>query len=185
MDSSFPIHLSTQHSEVRVIHEFKYLGVHISDKCVWQKHIQRTASKGSQMLRFIKINFRDCPQAANEIMYMSLVRPLLEYASCVWDPCAEGMKHDLEMVQRRAARFVLNDYDRHSSVTDMLSSNGWKTLETRRREARLCLMFNTRTGGGGGKKCPPLRFFADSGKTAARSAAIFSVPDHNWIWHLV
>ena len=27
--------------------------------------------------------------------------------------------------------------------------------------------------GGGGKKCPPLRFFADSGKTAARSAAIF------------
>ena len=27
--------------------------------------------------------------------------------------------------------------------------------------------------GGGGKKCPLLRFFADSGKTAARSAAIF------------
>ena len=33
---------------------------------------------------------------------------------------------------------------------------------------------NTRTGGaGGGQKCPPLRFFADSGNTAARSAAIF------------
>ena len=32
---------------------------------------------------------------------------------------------------------------------------------------------NTRTGGGGGKKCQPLRFFADSGKTAAHSAAIF------------
>ena len=30
--------------------------------------------------------------------------------------------------------------------------------------------------GGGGKKCHPLRFFANSGKTAARSAAIFSVP---------
>ena len=93
------------------------------------------------MLRFIKRNFRDCPQAVNEIMYMSLVRPLLEYAGCVWDPYAEGMKHDLEMVQRRVARFVLNDYDRHSSVTDMLSSIGWKSLETRLREARLCLMF--------------------------------------------
>ena len=33
--------------------------------------------------------------------------------------------------------------------------------------------FNTRTGGGGGKICPPLRFFADSGKRAARNAAIF------------
>ena len=44
---------------------------------------------------------------------------------------------------------------------------------------------NTRTGGGGAKKCPPLRFFADSGKTGARSAAIFSIPAHNWIWHLL
>ena len=33
----------------------------------------------------------------------------------------------------------------------------------------------TRALEGGGKKCPPLRFFADSGKTAARSAGIFSV----------
>ena len=83
------------------------------------------------------VNFRDCPQAVTEIIYMSIVRPLLEYVSCVWDPCAEGMKHDLEVVQRRAAILVLNDYDRHSSVTGMLSSTGWKTLETRRREARL------------------------------------------------
>ena len=37
---------------------------------------------------------------------------------------------------------------------------------------------NTRTGGGG-QKMPSLRFFADSGKTAARSAAIFSVPAEN------
>ena len=46
-------------------------------------------------------------------------------------------------------------------------------------------VINTRTGGGGGQKCPPLRFFADSGKTAARSADIFSVPAENWITHLV
>ena len=38
---------------------------------------------------------------------------------------------------------------------------------------------NTLTGGGGGKKCPPLRFFVDSGKTATRSNAIFLVPAHN------
>ena len=51
--------------------------------------------------------------------------------------------------------------------------------EDREAFRRLRTRFNTRTGGGGGKKCPPLRFFADSGKTAARSAAIFSVPAHN------
>ena len=51
------------------------------------------------------------------------------------------MKHELEMVQRRAARFVLNDYGRQSSVTDMLSTIGWEPLESRCREARLCFLY--------------------------------------------
>ena len=77
------------------------------------------------------------PQEVKKTVYTSLVRPLLEYSSCVWDPSAEGTKHDLEMVQRRAARFVLNDYYRTSSVTRMLSEIGWEDLETRRKAARL------------------------------------------------
>ena len=34
---------------------------------------------------------------------------------------------------------------------------------------------NTRTGGEGGKKCPPLRFFADGGKTAAFFQYLFTI----------
>ena len=37
-------------------------------------------------------------------------------------------------------------------------------------------MFNPRRAGGGRLDAPPLRFFQDSEKTAARSAAKFSVP---------
>ena len=133
-------------SELSIVKDFKYLGVHISDTCSWQKHIQSITSRGNQMLRFIKRNFKGCPQAVKEIVYMSMVRPLLEYASCVWDPCGEGLKHDIEMVQRRAARFVLNDYDRTSSVNDMICKIGWDTLEIRRREARLCFMFKVYHG---------------------------------------
>ena len=94
------------------------------------------------MLRFIKRNFKGCPQAVKETVYTSLIRPLLEYASCVWDPSGERLKHELEMVQRRAARFVLDDYDRNSSVNDMLSKIGWNTLENRRKSSRMYYMFN-------------------------------------------
>ena len=128
--------------EVKVVNEYKYLGVHLSSKCSWQKHIEQIISKSNLMLRFIKRNFKGCPQTVKETVYVSLVRPLLEYASCVWDPSAEGTKHDIEMVQRRAARFVLNDYDRTSSVTNMLSNIGWDDLATRRKAARLRTMFN-------------------------------------------
>jgi hypothetical protein len=43
---------------------------------------------------------------------VSLVRPTctLEYASSVWDPYQQNDIHRLEMVQRRAARYVTNRY---------------------------------------------------------------------------
>ena len=55
--------------------------------------------------------------AVNETCYMSMVKPILEYASLVWSPSTEHNISKLEMVQRRAARFVLNDFPRYSSVS--------------------------------------------------------------------
>ena len=66
-----------------------------------------------------------------------MVRPQLEYASDVWDPHQVGDIMELEKVQRRAARWVLNDYDRLSSVTSMLDQLLWSTLQARRKLSRL------------------------------------------------
>ena len=62
-----------------------------------------------------------------------MVRPQLEYASAVWDPYHIGDISELEKVQRRAARWVLNDYGRFSSVSLMLDQLKWSTLQIRRR----------------------------------------------------
>ena len=43
----------------------------------------------------------------------------------------------IEKVQRRAARFVLNDYFYNSGVTDMLSKLQWDSLESRHEKSRL------------------------------------------------
>jgi len=40
------------------------------------------------------------------------------------------------MVQRHAARFVLNKFDRYASVTEMINILGWPTLESRRNTMR-------------------------------------------------
>ena len=45
------------------------------------------------------------------------------------------------MVQRKAARWICNDYGRHSSVTQMLRKLNLEPLEERRRAARLVLMY--------------------------------------------
>ena len=48
----------------------------------------------------------------------------------------------LEMVQRRAARYVCNRWHNTSSVTGMLSQREWVPLATRRANSpRLCMMY--------------------------------------------
>ena len=72
--------------------------------------------------------------------YKSLVRPQLEYASTVWDPSTKSNITKVEAVQRRAARFVIGDYSRTSSVTTMLQHLEWKGLQTRRQHAKVTMM---------------------------------------------
>ena len=45
----------------------------------------------------------------------------MEYASAVWDPYYNSQIQQLEKVQRRAARWIYNDYSRFSSVSAMLN----------------------------------------------------------------
>ena len=50
------------------------------------------------------------------------------------------------MIQRRTARWVLGRYDRLDGVTDMLSSLKWRSLELRRSDARLCVLYKRCNG---------------------------------------
>ena len=75
--------------------------------------------------------------------YTTLVRPSIEYASSVWDPYTRNNIHQLEAIQRRAARFVYNNfYDRESRVVaSMISRLQWESLEQRRAKARVTFMY--------------------------------------------
>ena len=60
--------------------------------------------------------------------YQTLVHPQLEYASAVWEPHTKKT-HKIEMVQRRAARWTTNDWNRTTSVSSLLHQLNWQTLE--------------------------------------------------------
>ena len=45
------------------------------------------------------------------------------------------------MVQRRAARYLINRHRNTSSVTSMLGDLEWDTLETRRKKTELTMMY--------------------------------------------
>ena len=45
------------------------------------------------------------------------------------------------MVQRRAARFACDNYKREASVTTMLDELGWRSLNQRRADQRLIMLY--------------------------------------------
>ena len=80
-------------------------------------------------------------KSLRETAYFTLIWSQLEYASTVWSPWLCKDKLELEKVQRRAARFVCNNYDPMYSVTAMIDQLNWQKLENHRNNSHLCLLF--------------------------------------------
>lgn len=93
------------------------------------------------MLGMIKRNIKKAPQKTKEAAYKALIRPKVEHCSSIWDPYQVINITKLEGVQRRSARYVCNQYNRRDSVSNMVKSLGWESLEQRRRNNRLVLLY--------------------------------------------
>jgi hypothetical protein len=123
------------------VSSIKYLGLTISDDLRWDKHVDKVVAKANSTLGFLRRNINIRNTAIKSHAYKALVRPLLEYSSSVWDPYTKHLTSKVEMVQRRAARFTLHKYRRTDSVTAMLKTLNWPTLELRRQQSRLAMLY--------------------------------------------
>ena len=136
-------------SALERVSEATYLGVIISANLSWKKHQSMTISKATSSLHFLRRNLRYCDEVTKERAYLSLIRPVLEYACSAWDPHYNCDVQSVEMCQRRAARFVKGNYSRYASVTTMLDSLQWPSLAERRRNARLTHLYKAVNGNSG------------------------------------
>ena len=117
-----------------------YLGVIVTSDLRLNQHIWNIVTEGNQTLGFLRRNIRINSPDLKSIAYKSLVRPTVEYASTVWEPYTKQNRDRVEIVQRRAARYVLNCHERSASVSEMLKQLDWETLGLRRKKARLKML---------------------------------------------
>ena len=132
---------------LEVVNASKYLGVALTDDLSWDQRIQNTVGKANRTIGFLRRNLRDCTRV-KDLTYKTMVRPILEYSSTVWDPHQQANIKCLEQVQRRAARYVFNDFSSRTPgcVTKMLDDLNWEPLEVRRRHNRLSMLYRIEHG---------------------------------------
>ena len=137
INATYKIH----NHDLEVVKQGKNLGVTLAETCPGTSTWTRSQKKANNTLAFLWRNISRCPSEIKAQCYTSLVRPVIEYAATARDPYTARNIQQLEAVQRRAARFVTGDYKTTSSNNQMIANLSWSSLQQRRTEARLVMMY--------------------------------------------
>ena len=122
------------------VQTFKYFGVLLSHDLSWGEHIQATCAKARKIPGLLYRRFSNFTPGNSILqLYLSLVRPHLDYAASIWSPYLTKDKILLENIQKFACRMATRTWD--SSYQDLLELVELPTLEHRRLETRLCLLY--------------------------------------------
>ena len=112
-------------TELRNATSYKDLGVIMANDLTWTKHVH----KANKVLRLLKRTVGSKNKDIFSILYKSLVRPILEYASPVWSPHLAKDIHEIEKVQRRASRIALGQRKQEMEYEDRCKILKWNSLE--------------------------------------------------------
>ena len=73
----------------------------------WNKHVENILQSGLKIVGIMRKLKYDFSRLVLNQIYISYVRPIIEYSSIVWDGCSEQNADLLEKLQHEAARVVL------------------------------------------------------------------------------
>ena len=73
-------------------------------------------------------------------MYISYIRPLIEYSNSVWDNCSTESKNQLESIHIEAAR-VITGATKLCSIEKLFADLGWESLQKRRNKHQLVIFY--------------------------------------------
>ena len=106
------ISLTLMSSPLERVSKFKYLGVWLADNLSWSYHIKETSTKATKMAGMIYRKFYPvCNTATMLQLYVSYIRPLLEYTVPVRDPHTASNSRVMENVQKFSLRMCWKEWD--------------------------------------------------------------------------
>ena len=78
------------------VNKFKYLGVLLDNTLSWKDHVEYIGNKISSRLDILRRGRKVLSKPTLQMLYNTLVLPLFDYCSPVWDSCGIGNKAYLD-----------------------------------------------------------------------------------------
>ena len=92
--------------QISAVESERDLGIIFNNSLQFKSHINEIIHKANNILGIIKRTFRSRDANTIRLLYTTLVRPILDYASTIWNPYLMGDIRNLEKIQRRATKLI-------------------------------------------------------------------------------
>ena len=137
-----PAHPSLQmiDTDIITVQHHKHLGIHLSCDLKWSHHIDYILSKAYYRLNIMRKLKFSLERNSLETIYLSFIRPVLEYSDILFDNCTAQEGRELEKVQHEAARIVTGT-TKLVSIDKLMTEVQWESLENRRKKHKLVFLY--------------------------------------------
>ena len=136
---------SLDDTEISPVACHKHLGVTLSSNCKWTLHIDTVVEKVSKQIAVLRKLKYTLSRQFLEKIYLTFIRPLLEYSCELWDSCSKTDSDRLEKLQLEAARIVTG-LTMYANISSIYDECGWEKLSVRREQRKLSLFYKIVNG---------------------------------------
>ena len=98
--------LSMDNTEIQRVPFHKHLSLTFNSDCSWHEHIIDITNKAWKRINLLRALKYQLDRRSLQTMYLSFIRPILEYGDVIWDNCCNYEKFEIEKIQIEAGRIV-------------------------------------------------------------------------------
>lgn len=138
--SLLDLNLKINNVVISRVKSHKHLGMFFNDKMTWEDHVNFISKKVSKKLGLLYKNKNNFSRNTLIRLYKSMITPIIDYGSVIYDNVSKNIQNKLENLHRRVALVCCGAHPR-TETKKLLAEVGWVTLKERRDMLKLVYFY--------------------------------------------
>ena len=122
-----PVYFGDMDNRVTYVNTHCHLGLDLQSNCKWGDYVSTIYKKACDRLNILRMLKYQVDRNVLINMYLSFIRPILEYGNVILDNCTQNEANLLESVQVETGR-IITGLRVDSSRSELYSDFGWDPL---------------------------------------------------------